>query len=284
MSFRSHAEHEAVLLVMSGRPERTSRRLAALRRLGSYALRPRGVVAIVDTYYDTPDGKIGSRHAALRTRRAGGRLLLTLKVPRSRHRMIQDRSELELPLGPRAVNSVLRRLRRLGVRAALPSPSELSRLARRGSAGSASLVPTQRRSTRRLLRDVVALSGGRERRVAELSIDRVVYGGGLRVRLREVEIEAKDSGTARDIGAIARILMRASRGELRSWDHSKLAVGMAFERLRDRGKLENALTANRDLKPSAVPLLLRELGDRSSAHRRQRQWSTARSAQNVRRT
>jgi inorganic triphosphatase YgiF len=262
VSSRVRAEREAVLLVTSRQSERTARRLAALRRLGSYTLRPRGVVAIVDTYFDTPDGQIGTRHAALRTRRKGKRLLVTLKAPSSRRGMVQDRSELELPLGIRSAGTVLRRLRRLGVRGFLPSPYELSRLVHGARTDSSPLVPTQRRSTRRLLRDAMRRDGGRDHRVAEISLDRVAYGRGLGVRLREVEIETKDSGSAGDVEAIARALLRGFPRELRVWKHSKLAVGMALQRLQERGRLDRLLTRRRELRPAAIPRVLRELRSR----------------------
>lgn len=255
---RATLEREATLLVVSRAPERLARRIASLRRLGAYRLIPRGVTRIADTYFDTTDARLSGSRIALRTRRTGRRLLFTLKAPSRVTRLAHNRSELELPVNVENASRVLRRLRRLGVRADLPEARQLVLLARSGRGVRGRLVPVQVRQTRRLLRDV-RRDSGRGEIVAELALDRVIFRMGKDVRLDEVEVEAKGRGTTEDVEMITRELMRRFPREVCPWNFSKLATGKALERLLRRGALASGLTGRHRLKPSAMSLMLAEL-------------------------
>lgn len=251
-------EREAALLVVSRAPDRTIRRLAALRHAGEFELRPRGAETIRDTYLDTPDGRLGAKRIALRTREEGGARVVTLKAPGRSRGGVQARSELELPLNLANAGRVLHALKGLGVEGELPSARAF--LAGRWLSSSSLLVPSQVRTTRRLRRDVLRTGAPRARRVAELAVDRVVYAfTGARVTLDEIEVEAKDRGTARDVRDLTRELLRLFKGELRPWAHSKLATGKALEDRFRRGRLAPLVTRGRRLDPSAVPALSRAL-------------------------
>ena len=251
-------ESEAALLVVSRSPERTIRRLGALRHAGKFELRPRGVETIRDTYLDTPDGRLGAKRIALRTRETERGTLVTLKATGRARGGVSSRSELELPLNSTNAGRVLRALTRLGIEGEMPSAREL--VARRWLASGSMLVPSQVRTTRRMLRDVFRLGGASRRRVAEMAVDRVLYSfTGARVSLEEVEVEAKDKGTARDVRDFVGALQALFKGELRPWEHSKLATGKALEERHRSGRLASLVTSTRRLKTTGVSALSRQL-------------------------
>lgn len=249
-------EREAALLVVSSDPDLILRRLSALRNAGAYALVPRGAERFRDTYFDTPGGDLGAKRIALRIRDfgAGERALTTLKTPARGAGRVAERGELEVPLTETGARKVLAQLQRLGVRASLPSAREFVKGGERAGGSGALLRASQVRTNRRLLRDVEKNG----KRVAELAIDRVSYSlGDTPVRFEEVEIEAKDSGTAGDVERIARALLDEFGRELRPWRASKLAVGKTLEAWSRKGQLAPRLTSKRGLDPAWLPHLAR---------------------------
>jgi inorganic triphosphatase YgiF len=237
-------ELETSLLVVSRRPGPVLRRLAAIRQIGDYDLVPRATERFRDTYFDTPGGDLGARGIALRIRDFGGEgpARITLKTLGRRVGTVTAREEIEVRSSEAGARRILARLRRLGIRAPLPSPREFVRGRDRSR-----LRPSQIRTNRRQVRDVMREG----RRVAELAIDHVVFRfGGSGVRLEEVEIEAKDRGTARDVERLARALLERLGSELRAWSASKLATGMALEAWSRSGQLTPRLTPAKRLGPS----------------------------------
>jgi inorganic triphosphatase YgiF len=88
------------------------------------------------------------------------------------------------------------------------------------------------RRTRRIVREGVGADGGR----VELALDRATYVvGGESLTIAEVEVEAHGEGGP--VERVARALLAEHAGRLRPWRHSKLAVGLALERLGRRGEL-----------------------------------------------
>lgn len=252
-------EREAALIVVAADPGRTLRRLAALRRLDGFELRARDPERIRDTYLDTPDGRLGARHIALRTRETGHGTFVTLKSGEGERGGVHARSELELPLTVGNAARVLRELTRLGVRAPLPSARDIA--SRRWNEAEG-LAPSQVRSTRRLRRAIARLEPGPPRVVAELAVDRVTYEfGRRRVTMDEVEVEAKGRGTADDVRDFLRVLRARFGRELRPWPWSKLATGKALEARHQHGRL-TPLVTRAHLKPTAVPALERQLRKR----------------------
>jgi len=248
-------ERETALVIVSADPDRTVRRLAALRSLGEYALVPRGVERFRDTYLDTPDGELGARRIALRIRDFLGtdRTLTTLKTPGRRFGTVSERGELEVSLDEAGARRVLARLQRLGIRAELPSAREFVHGEAAGTAAG-ELRPSQVRGNRRLLREVRRGSA----RVAEMAIDRVTYEiAGALVRIDEVEIEAKDRGTASDLQRLTRELLARFKDDLRPWQASKLAIGKALEGWKRRGQLSSRLTPRRTVEHAWLPRLAR---------------------------
>ncbi|HET9328071.1 MAG TPA: CYTH domain-containing protein [Candidatus Eisenbacteria bacterium] len=247
-------EREAALMVVSASPEQVIRRLAALRHLGAFELRAKGVESIHDTYLDTPDGRLAAKRIALRTRMIkDGGSLITLKSSGHESGGVSSREELELPLNMKNAGRVLHELSRM-VSADLPTPRAF--IQAKWSSASSRLVSSQVRKTRRMIREVVH----RKRVIGEMAVDRVIYGfDGLRVSLEEVEVEAKQRGTRRDVRDFVRELQRQFPDDLLPWPHSKLATGKALEASARAGRLRSLVTSRKRLKPAALPALKRQL-------------------------
>ena len=92
---KASREVELTLVINDPNPEGVRRRLARVRRLDGYTLRPRGSEGIVDYYFDTPDGRLQSRKIALRLREVRGETLISLK---GRQRRASTRTEDRLEI------------------------------------------------------------------------------------------------------------------------------------------------------------------------------------------
>lgn len=237
---RASREVELSLVVTADEPEGVFRRLARLRELGAYTLRPRGSERIVDRYFDTSDGALRERGLALRLRAVNGTTLVGLKGPRrSRSTQTEDRFEQERPFSPEAVREIGKRIG-LELRALEPTamdtdgPDEIL-------AALLGVHLIQRRETVRLLRDVADSGEPTDPVLAELVLDRVRFEVGDReIRHYEIEVEAKRTGRGtRAAKEIAAGLLERYRGDLAEWPYGKLPTGRAIEDLLVRGELRD---------------------------------------------
>jgi hypothetical protein len=236
---RAAREVELSLVVTSADPEAVIRRLARLRELGRYVLRPRGVERIVDRYFDTPDGTLRERGLALRLRTARGATTIGLKgPPRSASTHTEDRSERERPFSPAAVDEIGRRIGLARGREGRADGGGGDPDALLESVLGVSVI--QRRETARGLRDVLDGADAAGVVLAQLALDRVRFKlTGAEVRHYEVEVEAKRPGrgtkAARDVAAE---LLARYPGELSEWPYGKLPTGKTIEQLLAEGGLE----------------------------------------------
>jgi hypothetical protein len=255
---RGGREVELSLVVVSGDPAAVSRRLARLRAVGPYDLRPRGSDRIVDRYFDTVAGTMRKRGFALRLRTVGGATTIGLKGRRRRaSTRTEDRLEHERPFSPEAAAE-------LGKRAGL-RPNVLGSGDGRGDPDAQLEVLlgvrlVQRRETKRLLRDVL---DGREKSgpvLAELALDRVRFElGSGEVQHYEVELEAKRTGRGTEAArAVATELALRYSDELAHWPYGKLPTGKAIEKLVGEGRLEG-LRHDGTLEPRAYDQIRRYL-------------------------
>jgi hypothetical protein len=246
-------EVEGVLVISADDPEAVAGRLAALEAVDRFDLLARDPQRILDLSLDTGDGALAAARVTLRVRELDGRHLLTLKADARRAELAAERLELEAPWSPGALRAALEELRRRGVQVPHPAPEPgqgagdpLAVLAGIG------LHQTQARATTRTPRDVVERGRPGAAPVAELAIDDVAYRfpAGT-VRLLEVEVEAKGPGGLDTVQALLGALAQAFPGELRPWEHGKLATGLAAERLLAAGRLEGLLGPAGVLRPAA---------------------------------
>jgi CYTH domain-containing protein len=238
-----------IVLVITDKVEETSRDIAGLRSLLDYELRGRRSLTIRDTYYDTLDQFLGRNKISFRTRRSGNNLLLSVKSKPTRTAGAGTRRlEIERPLTHTSIRAIARQLGLKGTRSA--SALSLSREPS-GLLAGIGLEVVQERTTRRRSRDIAEHVRGRLHVFAELDIDEVTYKlDSRRVRIFEVEIEAKTAKAMPKMRRVAEALLSNYPSSLRSWAHGKFVTGATIKRLVDSGRLEN-LTSDGMLGPEA---------------------------------
>jgi inorganic triphosphatase YgiF len=258
-------EVEAALIAASDDAGGLARRLAALRELNGYLLSPRPEERIADDYLDTADARLGTKRVALRVRLLDGAARLTLKGPTERRGVATSRRlELEQPWSAAAAGRALRALANLDIRLARRTASRAWRNPE-DFVSALGLVHVQRRETLRKPRDVRDRGGASDAPLAELALDTVSYRIGRRkVRLFEVEIEAKRKEGVAAASRVAGLLIERWGGGLRAWKHSKLATGLALDALERDGKLAALLSPAGWLTPKGIDLLARRLARESS--------------------
>jgi hypothetical protein len=246
---RGH-EIEAALIVYADAPQTVEQRLADLQTLSEFRLLPRATETIEDIYFDTTDRSLQARLIALRIRRLDGTLLLTMKADSQPALTGEDRLEIESPWSPTVLHNVMSELSNRGV--GVPaSPGELGSSDPTAVMASLGLEEVQTRVTRRTPRDVVAGSAETQP-LAELAIDAVTYRfRDGRVRLLEVEVEAKGGGDASTVERVAASLHAAFPSQLRPWPYGKLPTGKAIQELLADGKLDGLISEDRMLRPAA---------------------------------
>jgi len=246
---RGH-EIEAALVVCTHTPQAVERRLADLQTLAEFRLLPRATETIEDTYFDTPDRSLQARLISLRVRRLNGTPLLTMKADSHPAPPGEDRLEIESSWSPSALHNVVSELRNRGVIVPVP-PGEPQSTDPREMMASLGLEEVQARVTIRMPRDVLA------RRpetgpFAELAIDAVTYRfGDARVRLFEVEVEAKGQGDASTVKRITESLHDEFPAQLLLWPYGKLPTGKAIQELLAEGNLDDLIGEDDILRPAA---------------------------------
>lgn len=197
---------------------------------------------IHDTYYDTQRRSLATKSIGLRLRRIEGRVLLSMKSdPRPAGRGGVLRNEFESPWSHRSVTDIVKKLRQNGLRTMEPqfSKSQPSKvLARLG------LGIIQERYTTRDARQILRSSRIRNRPLAEIDIDRVTFPGTPKLRIFEVEIEAKAAGSMRIVQQIGAELESNYSGFLRVWPHGKLVTGLAIRKLSKLKSFSRLLIGN----------------------------------------
>lgn len=230
---RAAREVELSLVIACDDPEGVLQRLARLREVGPYRLAARGSEQIEDRYFDTPDGALGKQGVALRLRTVKGATTIGVKGrQRSGSTQTEDRSEVERPFSPEAVEEIARRtgLERMAAEEA-DGPDELL-------AAALGVRPIQRRETVRLVRDVTDSREASGPVLAELVLDRVRFDvGDSPVLHYEVEIEAKRTGRGTESAKAIAAELAGRYPELAEWPYGKLPTGRAVEALLRRARL-----------------------------------------------
>ncbi|WP_169923918.1 CYTH domain-containing protein [Sulfurifustis variabilis] len=221
-------EIESKLVVISDRTEEILEGIAATGELAGLTLVPMTEQSIRDIYFDTRSHALRAADLALRLRRVNWTSVLGLKGKSRRVAGAIERLEVERPWSADGLAEIAGLLRRYGAPVAEgatpPAVHEPE-----PALESLGLLPIQERLTQRARRQIV----DRERAVVgELAIDRSVFVfEGSRVRHFEIEIEAAGRERFGGMAALSAALLAAWPGELRPWEHSKVATGRAIEHL-----------------------------------------------------
>lgn len=254
MATASHPswESEVALIIISRQPEEVVARLVDLSSIPGYHLLPRDSLRMRDLYFDTQDRAFESQKLALRVREIGAKNWLAMKGPSKKMDWGGvERLEIEQPWSQDAMTKVVKALADRGIETVKQwcfsehgHPRQVLQ--------DFGFQVIQDRETHRHVRNVVRLAEAADPALAELVIDTVVYHLGDRaIRHYEVEIESKaDTG----VSVILPITdgLSAELGQvLQRWDHSKLAIGFALEKLLNRGDLDGMIAPNGNLEPAA---------------------------------
>jgi hypothetical protein len=246
---RDH-EIEAALIVYADAPQAIEHRLAGLQTLAEFSLLRRATETIEDTYFDTTDRSLQARLIALRVRRLDGTTLVTMKADSHRTVAGEDRLEIESPWSSSALHTVISELRSRGADVPGP-PGELGSADPTAVMASLGLEQVQTRVTTRTPRDLVA-RGAESEPIAELAIDAVTYRFREgRIRLLEVEVEAKGGGDASTVERITASLRAEFPSQLLPWPYGKLPTGQAIQELLADGQLDGLTGRDGMLRPGA---------------------------------
>jgi inorganic triphosphatase YgiF len=252
---KSRAAFESeIALIIKDDSDHISKKLASLRKILEYDLKPRPVRIIYDTYYDTPENILRQRKISLRTRKLRGALLVSTKsdVRRIGGNIIRRR-ELELPW---SYNSVRLLARTLKLKSPLMPISQFRSIPVTKVLGSMGLEMTQERRTRREARNVVRRGTTPAVILAEMAIDRVTYTfQNTKLGISEVEVEAKSAKGLATVQDIARALVSKYHPNLRQWFYGKFVTGLAIQRLLDTKEFHRYILNEGFLRPEAFELI-----------------------------
>jgi hypothetical protein len=247
-------ESEVAFLITS-KGDDIAKDIAGLTSILEYDLKPRPVHRIRDTYYDTRLGLLRKKKIGLRIRRIDGKLLVSMK---SNPQRIEGegvrRIEVEDPWSPLS----LARIRETLKDSPPKGKSHFSTRSPSDAFASMGLVVIQERTTRRKVRDIIPHDRPDSAPIAELGIDSVTFLGEPKVRIFEVEIEAKRDRSLKRIQEIAETLQSAYSEFLREWPYGKLATGMTIQNLLKSGVLQSYLKNGR-LEAGAFPMIERSI-------------------------
>ncbi len=220
-----------------------------------YDLKPKPHLRIEDTYYDTHDRTLQKKMISLRVRNINGTLLVAMKSkPQRLAKNWVRRSELELPWSYHSVAKIAK-----ASKLHIPTNTNgVSTLAPTKLLSKMELVMIQERRTEREARSIIHRGTSRKSPIGELDIDDVIFPGDTKVRIFEVEIEAKTSQAMNQVREIGEALGSMYPSFLKTWPHGKLATGMAIRKLLEMGVLQDYVYRGR-LKPEAYPMIERAM-------------------------
>ncbi len=236
----SKVEKEFVLMVDSTDPRATIERVSKLDSLKGYSLRPAESFRFHDIYFETTTSSLGRKRINLRLRKREDAWLITTKrSPGLLQWRRNERAELELAWSRESLDKILAELSANGVKL---SKHQLLDIADPiDTLKSIGLGIVQDRETERHTQKVSSTHEAGDN-LAELASDCVTYHFQRRnVRLYELEVEAKRSGSAKVLSDMKIELLNAFASELISWKWGKLVTGKMIESLLKAGTLDDLI-------------------------------------------
>ena len=246
-----------IALIIKDEATHIRKKLAGLRQILEYDLRPKPRQIIYDTYYDTPENSLRQRKITLRVRRLSDTSLISTKsdIRRIAGNIIRRR-EMELPW---AYNSVRLVAKNLKLNSPTMSVSQFRSMPVSRVLATMGLDVVQERRTRRDISDVVRKGKTPTSILAELSIDMVTYTfKDIKVGLSEVEVEARSARGLASVQKIANALVSKYQTFLQHWFYGKFVTGLAIRKLLETKAFQSHIV-NGDLGSEAFKLIDRRL-------------------------
>jgi CYTH domain-containing protein len=233
-------EKEFALMVDSADPTATIERVSRLDSLKGYSLRLAESFRLHDIYFETPTSSLGRKRINLRLRKREDSWLITTKhSPGLLQWKRNERAELELPWSRESLDTILAELSANGV--ILPKHQYLDIADPIETLKSIGLGILQDRETERHTQKVSSTQQAGDN-LAELASDRVTYHFQRRnVKLYELEVEAKRSGSAKVLADMKIALLNQFASELIPWKWGKLVTGKMIESLLKAGTLDDLI-------------------------------------------
>src|SRR3989440_13085194 len=213
----SKVEKEIVLMIDSTDPKATTQRVSTLDLLNGYSLRPAGNFQLHDIYFETASGSLARKRINLRLRKREDGWLITMKrSPGLLQWKRNERAELELAWSHESLDRILAELSAKGI--TLSAHQNLDMTNPVETMKSIGLFILQDRETERNTKSVsLTLEGGAD--LAELASDCVTYHfQRCDVRLYELEVEAKGSGSDKVLSDIRIGLLTTFGSKLAPWN------------------------------------------------------------------
>ena len=245
----SDAFESEIPLIIRDASDQVRKEITNMRHILDYDLRPKPPRTIHDTYYDTRENSLRKRKITLRTRRLASALLISSKSDiRKISGNIIRRREVEFPW---SYDSVRLLAESLGLRTPAVSIYEFQRIPVSRTLEAMGLQVIQERQTRRDSRNIFQRGKSSSSILVELAIDRVAYAfKKTKVRLSEIEIEAKAPGGLPTVREIAYELLSRHHPSLQQWSHGKFVTGLAIMNLLKTQRFWHYLIDG-ELKPGA---------------------------------
>jgi inorganic triphosphatase YgiF len=237
----NHIESE-IAFVITDNARAVFKDLSSMRTILQYDLKVKPLERIHDSYFDTPKGLLRRGKTILRIRRVNHHILITVKSnPRELKGKGIERSEVELPWSRASLFEAVKRLK-------LQDPSVkhagFSKISPKEVLERYGLQVIQERRTIRKVRNVVA-KRKKSLVLAELALDSTSFiFRDTRIRIHEVEVEAKAARQFHTIQRIANAIAELHPGSLRYWVHGKFVTGLAIRELLRRRGLKSRLEKN----------------------------------------
>lgn len=249
--FPSPKEIEAALIIKSENPQIIAKQISEMTSIADYRLVPQESEIIHDIYFDTTDGRLHSKKIALRIRTIGLSNWITIKGPSRRTWWGGvKRLEIEKLWSKNALTEVLNELEYRGIKMKIHQlHQDFENIHPLAVMSNLGLKVIQDRESHRKPMNIKYKDNSSV--LAELVIDYTIYHFSKQdICLYEVEIESKVENDFTVLKTVIDNLFKIYKPALQKWDHSKLAMGKAIEKLSSEGMLKGMLNIN-NLEPEA---------------------------------
>jgi len=264
-------EVESVLIICSDNPRKIVDQIANISSIGNFWLSPNAKQKIHDLYFDTSDRALRAKRMALRLREIevdgkNIKCLLTFKGPSISisGRSGVERIEIEHEWSKDTFDYVWCKLQDQGI-----EPLGHHQLANYHTTPVITLEKNglkiiQDRRTARTVKNVIHREDDTLSVIAELAIDEGEYLiGGQKIRYNEIEIEAKKTDCTAILDELVDKLVDKFAKQVHRWKYSKLAMGLAIEKIVNEKGFGNLIESNGNLIPEAFETIKEYLEDDS---------------------